>query len=214
MVKQLVSNIHWLSHASFRIEGDGLVIYIDPWKLKDGPKADLILITHDHHDHCSPTDVAQVQQEDTVIVTIAAAAAKLTGQVKVVKPGDELTVKGVPIRAVPAYNVNKFRSPGVPFHPKESSHVGFVLTVEGRRIYHTGDSDFIPEMRSIDVDVALLPVSGTYVMTADEALEAAAAIKPQVAIPMHVGEGIGSLADAEHFKEKAAVAVEVLPLER
>jgi L-ascorbate metabolism protein UlaG (beta-lactamase superfamily) len=214
MTKQLVSNIHWLGHDSFRIEGDGVVIYIDPWKLKGGPKADLILITHDHHDHCSPSDVAQIQKKDSIIVTIAAAATKLTGQIKVVKPGDELTVKGIPIKAVPAYNVSKFRSPGNPFHPKESGHVGFVLTVEGQRIYHTGDSDFIPEMESLDVDIALLPVSGTYVMTADEAIEAASVIKPRVAIPMHVGEGIGSLADADHFKAEAAVAVEVLPLEK
>ena len=214
MAKKMVSNIHWLGHDSFRIEGDGLVIYIDPWKLEAGPKADLILITHDHSDHCSPDDVAKVQKPDSVIVTIAAAAAKLSGQIEVVKPGDELTVKGIPIEAVPAYNVNKFRSPGVPFHPRESAHVGFVLTVEGYRIYHTGDSDLIPEMGSLDTDIALLPVSGTYVMTAAEAVEAAKVINPQLAIPMHVGEGIGSLADAEYFKEKAPVPVQVLPLEK
>ncbi len=214
MVKQMVSNIHWLGHASFRIEGDNLVIYIDPWKLEDGPQADLILITHDHPDHCSPEDVAKVQKKDSVIVTVAAAAAKLSGQIKVIQPGNELTVKGIPISAVPAYNVNKFRSPGVPFHPQESGYVGFVLTVEGQRIYHAGDTDSISEIGSIDADIALLPVSGTYVMTADEALEAVKVIKPQVAIPMHIGRGIGSLADAEHFKEKASVPVEILPLER
>ena len=214
MVKQMVSNIHWLGHASFRIEGDNLVIYIDPWKLEDGPQADLILITHDHPDHCSPEDVAKVQKKDSVIVTVAAAAAKLSGQIKVIQPGNELTVKGIPISAVPAYNVNKFRSPGVPFHPQESGYVGFVLTVEGQRIYHAGDTDSISEIGSIDADIALLPVSGTYVMTADEALEAVKVIKPQLAIPMHIGRGIGSLADAEHFKEKASVPVEILPLER
>lgn len=214
MVKQMVSNIHWLGHASFRIEGDNLVIYIDPWKLEDGPQADLILITHDHPDHCSPEDVAKVQKKDSVIVTVAAAAAKLSGQIKVIQPGNELTVKGIPISAVPAYNVNKFRSPGVPFHPQESGYVGFVLTVEGQRIYHAGDTDSISEIGSIDADIALLPVSGTYVMTADEALEAVKVIKPQVAIPMHIGRGIGSLADAEHFKEKASVPVRILPLER
>lgn len=213
-VKQMVSNIHWLGHSSFRIEGNGLVIYIDPWKLEDGPKADLILITHDHRDHCSPVDVAQVQKEDSVIVTVVAVAAKLSGQIEVVKPGDELTVKGVPISAVPAYNINKFRSPGVPFHPQESGYVGFVFPLEGRRIYHAGDTDFIPEMESLNVDIALLPVSGTYVMTADEAAEAVAAIKPQIAIPMHIGRGIGSLADAEYFKEKASVPVEILPIEK
>jgi len=213
-VKQMVSNIHWLGHDSFRIKGDGLVIYIDPWQIEDGPKADLILITHDHRDHCSPADVAKVQKEDSVIVTVAAAAAKLSGQIQVVKPGDELRVKGIPISAVPAYNVNKFRSPGVPFHPRESGYVGFVVTVEGQRIYHAGDTDCIPEMGSINADIALLPVSGTYVMTADEAVEAAAIIKPQIAIPMHIGRGIGSLADAERFKEKASVPVEILPMKK
>jgi len=210
----MVSNIHWLGHASFRIEGDELVIYIDPWKLGHGPKADLILITHDHPDHLSPEDVAKVQKKDSTIVTVAAAAAKLSGQIEVVRPGDEMTVRGIPIRAVPAYNVNKFRSPGVPFHPQESGYVGFILTVEGQRIYHAGDTDYIPEMGSIDADIALLPVSGTYVMTADEAIEAVKTIKPQVAIPMHIGRGIGSLTDAEHFKERASVPVEILPMEK
>jgi L-ascorbate metabolism protein UlaG (beta-lactamase superfamily) len=213
-VKELVSNIHWLGHDSFRIEGDGLVIYIDPWQLEGGPKADVILITHDHGDHCSPADVDKLKKQDTVIVTIAAAAAKLSGSIKVVKPGDKLTVRGIPISTVPAYNLNKFRSPGVPFHPREANHVGFVITVEGRRIYHAGDTDNIPEMAGIDVDVALLPVSGIYVMTADEAIEAAARIKPEIAIPMHVGRGIGSLSDAESFKEKASVPVEILPMEK
>ena len=213
-LKKITANIHWLGHDSFRIDGEGVVIYLDPYKLKEGPKADLILITHDHQEHASPADVAKVQKPDTVIVTIAKAAEKLTGEIKTVKPGDELTVKGVKIKAVPAYNVNKFRSPGVPFHPKEAGHLGYVLTVKGVRIYHTGDSDFIPEMKGLAPDVALLPVSGIYVMTAEEALEAAAAIQPKVAIPMHVGEGIGSLADAQRFKEKATVPVIILPIEK
>lgn len=213
-IKQLLSNVHWLGYDSFRIESDSLIIYIDPWDLEDGPKADMILITHDHGDHCSPEDVAKIQKGNTIIVTVEAAAAKLSGEIKIVKPGDELTVKGIPISTVPAYNVNKFRSSGVPFHPRESRYVGFILTVEGKRIYHAGDTDCIPEMESIDVDIALLPVSGKYVMTADEAVEAAEKIKPQVAVPMHVGGGIDSLADAEHFKEKSSVPVEILPVEK
>jgi len=213
-LRKLTANIHWLGHDSFRIEGEGLVIYLDPYKLKEGPKADLILISHDHQDHASPADVAKIRKPDTVIVTIAKAAEKLTGEIKTVKPGDEWMVKGVKIKAIPAYNVNKFRSPGMPFHSKEAGHVGYVLTVKGVRIYHTGDSDFISEMKGLAPDVALLPVSGIYVMTAEEAVEAAAAIHPKVAIPMHVGEGIGSLADAQRFKEKATVPVIVLPIEK
>jgi L-ascorbate metabolism protein UlaG (beta-lactamase superfamily) len=213
-MKNLTDNIHWLGHDSFRIEGDGVVIYIDPYRLKEAPKADLILVTHDHSDHASPDDVALVRKPDTVIVTIAAAAGKLPGQIQTVRPGEELTVKGIAIKTLPAYNLTKFRSPGVPFHPREAGHVGYLITVKGVTIYHPGDSDFIPEMRGLKPDVALLPVSGTYVMTADEAAEAAAAIQPKVAIPMHVGEGIGSLADADRFKEKAAVPVIVKPIEK
>jgi len=213
-LRKLITDIHWLGHDSFRIDGDGVVIYIDPYKLKGGPKADLILITHDHSDHASPADVAMLQKPDTAIVTIRAAAAKLSGQIQTVGPGDELTVKGVRIKAVPAYNLNKFSRPGVPFHPREAGHVGYLVTVKGVRIYHAGDSDFIPEMKGLAPDVALLPVSGIYVMTAEEAIEAAAAINPKVAVPMHVGEGIGSLADAERFKTKATVPVFVLPIEK
>jgi len=213
-LKGLTAGIHWLGHDSFRIEGNGVTVYIDPYRLKDGPKADLILITHDHRDHASPDDVARILKPETIIVTIAAAAEKLAGQIKTVKAGEELTVKGIAIRALPAYNLTKFRSPGVPFHPRESGHVGYLITVDGVRIYHPGDSDFVPEMSGLAPDVALLPVSGTYVMTAEEAVEAAAAIRPRVAIPMHVGEGIGSLADAERFREKATVPVIVLPIEK
>jgi len=214
MTNDLISNIHWLGHDCFRIEGDGLVIYIDPWQLKDGVKADIILITHDHYDHCSPEDVFKIQKEDTVIVTIAQAAAKLKGQIKIVKPGDQLTVKGILVETVPAYNVNKFRSLGVLFHPREEGHVGFIIVVGGVRIYHSGDSDLTPEMKSVKTDVALLPVSGIYVMTAEEAIQAANIIKPRVAIPMHVGRGIGALSDAERFKKGVGVdiKVEVLPL--
>lgn len=212
---KLVSNLHWLGHDSFRIDAGGLVIYIDPFMLKtDNPKADLILTTHDHADHTSPQDIAKIRKPETVIVTVAKAAEKLTGDVQIVKPGDDITIKGVGIKAVPAYNVNKFRSPGVPFHPKESGNVGYVVTVNGVRIYHAGDTDFIPEMKGIAVDVALLPVSGTYVMTAEEAVEAAGAIKPKVAVPMHVGGPVGTVKSADDFKTRATVPVIVLPIEK
>ncbi len=213
MTEKLISNIHWLGHSSFRIERDGLVIYVDPWQLKDGPQADLILISHDHQDHCSPDDVAKIRGADTAVVANKSAAAKLTGSIEVVSPGDKVTVKGIPISAVPAYNINKFRSPGQPFHPQAAGHVGFVITVGGRRIYFAGDTDHIPEMKDIKADIALLPVSGTYVMTAVEAAEAAATIQPQVAVPMHIGRSIGSMADAETFKQQAPVPVVVLATE-
>jgi len=203
----MIENIHWLGHDGFRIDGEA-TIYVDPWNLKVGvPKADLILITHDHYDHCSPDDVAKVSKEDTVIVTIAAAARRLQGDVRVVKAGDSLTVSGTSIEVVPAYNVNKH------FHPQSAGHVGFIFTVGDKRIYHAGDTDLIPEMDSIQADIALLPVSGKYVMTADEAVQAAQKVMPQVAIPMHYGAGVaGSIKDAERFRDRLQGKVEVVIL--
>jgi L-ascorbate metabolism protein UlaG (beta-lactamase superfamily) len=210
---RMTSNIHWLGHDSFRIDGDGQVIYIDPYKTAGGAKADLILITHDHADHASPEDVATIRRSDTIIVAPSAAAAKFSDQVQIVKPGDKLDIRGISIEAVPAYNVNKFRSPGVPFHPRDSGHVGYIVTVKGTRIYHAGDTDAIPEMQSVHCDVALLPVSGIYVMTAEEAASAAAMIHTRVVIPMHVGKGIGSLKDAERFKTLSTVPTVILKVE-
>jgi L-ascorbate metabolism protein UlaG (beta-lactamase superfamily) len=209
----MIENIHWLGHDTFRIENDK-TIYTDPYELKGTPpKADLILITHDHFDHFSPNDVAKIAKDDTVIVTIVAVAQKLKGNVRVVKPGDSITVLGIPIEAVPAYNVSKFRSPGVPFHPKATGHVGFIITVGGQRIYHAGDTDVIPEMDDIETDIALLPVGGTYTMTADEAAQAANRIRPKVAIPMHHSAIVGSIKDAERFRDLCEMEVAILSQE-
>jgi L-ascorbate metabolism protein UlaG (beta-lactamase superfamily) len=206
----MVENIHWLGHDSFRIDGKA-TIYVDPWNLSAGaPKADLILITHDHHDHCSPEDVAKISKEGTVIVTIAAAARQLEGDARVVTAGDSLTVGDTSIEVIPAYNVNKH------FHPQSAGHVGFIFTVGDKRIYHAGDTDVIPEMDSIQADIALLPVSGKYVMTAAEAVQAAQKISPQVAIPMHYGAGVaGTIKDAERFRDRlqGKVKVVILPQE-
>jgi L-ascorbate metabolism protein UlaG (beta-lactamase superfamily) len=207
--EELVKRLYWLGHDSFRLEGPP-VIYFDPWKLKgQHPVADLVLVSHEHADHCSPDDVKRVSGPDTVVVCNEGSAEKLPGA-RTMVPGDRLSVAGVEIEAVRAYNVNKFRSPGVPFHPKEADHVGYVVTVEGARIYHTGDTDHIPEMADIDCDVALLPVSGTYVMTVEEAVEAARTIGPEIVVPMHYGSGIGTAGDGERFAELYGGRVVVL----
>jgi L-ascorbate metabolism protein UlaG (beta-lactamase superfamily) len=200
----LLAGITWLGHDSFRIKVPEGVIYIDPWKLRRAEPADLILITHEHHDHFSANDVKKLLKPETTIVTIGVVARQLKGDVRTVKPGDTLTVKGITIEAVPAYN------PAKQFHPKAAGHVGFIITAGGRRIYHAGDTDAIPEMASIHADVALLPVGGKFTMTASEAAQAANLIKPQVAVPMHWGDIIGTRADAEAFKKACKVPVEIL----
>jgi len=198
--QELVNKLHWLGHDSFRLDGPP-VIYFDPWKLRGRPPvADLVLVSHDHYDHCSPDDVKKVSGPKTVVVANASAAAKLRGA-KAVSPGDQLSVAGVEVEAVRAYNVNKFRSPGVPFHSREANHVGYVVTVGGVRLYFAGDTDQIPEMADIACDVALLPVSGTFAMTVEEAVEAARTLRPQFIVPMHYGAGIGTAEDGAHLAE-------------
>lgn len=207
----LLKRLHWLGHASFRLDGPP-TIYFDPWQLKGKPpQAELILISHDHFDHCSPEDVARITNISTVIVASEEAARKLRGDVRPIRPGEQMTIGEVKVEAVPAYNVNKFRSPGVPFHPREAGHVGYVVTVRGERIYFAGDTDHIPEMSNVRCDVALLPIGGTYTMDAEEAARAAADIQPRVVVPMHWGKGVaGSRADVERFRKAYAGEVVVL----
>jgi len=208
----LIDKLHWLGHASFVIR-NGKVIYFDPYKISARDKADLILITHEHFDHCSPDDVQAVVQPSTVIVTVAGSQAKLeplaeqVAEIKFVKPGESLTVSGIPVESVPAYNVDK------DFHPAANAWVGFVVEVDGERLYHPGDTDAIPAMDSVRCDIALLPVSGTYVMTAEEAADAAARIGPKIAVPMHYGDIVGDAGDARRFESLCQCEVRILPAE-
>jgi L-ascorbate metabolism protein UlaG (beta-lactamase superfamily) len=191
-VTKMTDALHWLGHDAFRVDGPP-VVYLDPFQLHDGlPPADLILITHAHYDHLSPKDVARIRTPKTVVVGPKEVAEALTG-VEVIAAGETRSFAGVTVRAVPAYNTNKT------FHARASGKVGYVFTVAGVSYYHAGDTDLIPEMAGLKPDVALLPVSGTYVMTAEEAAQAARAIKPKVAVPMHYGAIVGTAADAARF---------------
>jgi len=196
---KILRNLKRLGHDTFLYDGRP-VIYIDPWKLPSGcPIADLVLVTHDHFDHCSPEDVERISGKETVVIADAGAARKLKGA-KVLQPGESLTVGDVTVSAVSAYNVNKFRSPGEPFHPKGMQGNGYIIKLGEETLYHAGDTDFIPEMAQLDVTVALLPVSGTYVMTAEEAFEAAKTIRADIYVPMHYGDIVGGNEDVESFR--------------
>lgn len=207
MIEKIREKIVWLGHDGFRIDTDK-IIYIDPFQIAEGPKADIILISHEHFDHCSPEDIAKIQKPETVIITEKQSAKKLSGDIRVVTPNETVEIDGVRIETVPSYNTDK------DFHPQSNNWLGFIIEVDGVRIYHTGDADFIPEMKQIKTDIALLPVSGTYVMTAQQAVEAALALKPKLAIPMHYGSIVGSEEDAVSFKNALEGKIEVLILQK
>lgn len=190
-------SIKWLGHASFQIRAEGKTIYIDPYEGEYSEKADLILVTHSHFDHCDTSKIKKIRKADTLIIAPEDCVSKIGGSVKTLKPGEETTVGNIGVKAVEAYNYKRFKSPGKPFHPKGLG-VGYLITAEGKTVYHAGDTDFIPEMRKLGrVDVALLPSGGTYTMDNVEAAEAALAINPEIAMPMHRWD-----TDPEEFKKK------------
>jgi len=192
-----------IAHDTFKIAGSK-VIYTDPYKVTQRDEADIVLISHEHFDHLSMEDLDKVIFPGSTILASPLCKDGLKN-VKVkdlhyMDPGGKHQVGKVEVETVAAYNVNKFREPGQVFHPKGEKRLGFVIKMDGTTIYFAADTDFIPEMKSIKCDIALLPVSGTYVMTAEEAAEAATAINPKIAVPMHYGTIVGSVADAKRFK--------------
>ncbi|MAG27110.1 Zn-dependent hydrolase [Candidatus Pacearchaeota archaeon] len=201
--------LDFLGHSGFLIEDDrGKRIAIDPYNLSSAVgDVDLILITHSHYDHCSIKDIEKIRKEGTVIVVPADAQSKITkcreARMEIIESGEKFSFGQVKIEAVPAYNVDK------EFHPKQEGWLGYVIKIGNVIIYHSGDSDKIPEMKNLTgygkhgtEFVALLPVSGKYVMNVEEAVETASMLNPNLAIPMHYGAGVaGTREDAERFAE-------------
>ena len=211
--------LKWLGHSSFLIK-NSKKIYIDPYNLpENSEKADIILITHGHYDHCSIGDMSKIVQEGTRIVLPADCQSKITRfnvkvKMEIIEPNQDLDLGELKISTLPAYNIDKH------FHPKEDGGLGYVLKMENLVIYHAGDTDVIPEMQKLTgykqegkTFIALLPVGGRFTMTSDEAFESAKIIKPDLIIPMHYGTLIGSEKDAEEFKElceEKGIKVEIL----
>ncbi|MBS3144947.1 MBL fold metallo-hydrolase [Candidatus Woesearchaeota archaeon] len=212
-------NIERLNHDCFKIKAQNKIIYFDPYQIELQEQADLILITHEHADHLSLKDIEKLLKQGTTIVTIPECQSTLSriaekiSSVVLIEPFQKKEVQGITIETIPAYNINKFRAPNMPFHPKQDGRVGFIITVNGKRIYHAGDTDCIPEMQQLkNIDIALLPVSGTYVMTPEEAVQAVKIIKPKIAIPMHYAAVVGNDTDAEKFKILATPFCQILIL--
>ena len=210
--------VAWLGHDGFSIQiSDGRRVVIDPYNISNNVgKADIVLITHDHSDHCSIKDIEKIVGKDSVVIGpahVQSAVMKIEGlQVQPIEVGDEVEFDNgkLKIQAVPAYNIDKFRDKdrGIVYHAKSEGYLGYVIKLGNVVIYHTGDSDFIPEMKNLsgygkhgNKFVLLAPVSGEVVMTADEAVEVADVLHPDIAVPMHYGSVVGSVEDAKRFVE-------------
>jgi len=209
--------LRWLGHSGFLIKNSapkgvpfsgGKTIYIDPYNIKEtSEKADIILLTHSHYDHCSVADIEKVIQKGTKIIAPADCQSKITRfdvpiEMHVVEAGQEVNFGNIKISTLPAYNTDKH------FHPKDEGWVGYLIKISGVVIYHAGDTDIIPEMQKLTGHnksgkefVALLPIGGRFTMSVEEAVEAAKIIKPTLAVPMHYASIIGSKADAKEFVE-------------
>jgi L-ascorbate metabolism protein UlaG (beta-lactamase superfamily) len=191
--------IQWIGHASFRLAAEDVVLYIDPWKLSSArPDASLVFVSHGHFDHWSAEDVAAVSQDETTVVGPADVVESFPGG-RVLRPGERIEIGGACIEGIRAYNVDK------DFHPQSKDWLGALITLGGRRVYYAGDTDHIPEMSELsEVDVALLPVGGTYTMNATQAAEACQAIGAMTAVPYHWGDIVGTEDDARAFVEAMA----------
>ena len=202
--------IRLFTQNSIRIDAGAGIIYIDPVKMREeSHDADYILITHDHYDHYSPEDILKVCKDSTVLVvpeSMESEAGELTDSVDMiytVEPDMKKTVSGLEIETVPAYNNTKS------FHPKNAGWVGYILNVDGMRIYIAGDTDMNNDNKTVKCDVAMIPIGGTYTMDAAQAAQFVNQIKPKTAIPTHYGSFVGSPGDADTFKAQVDQDIDV-----
>ncbi len=198
----MTENIEVFTQSSIRIRNRDKVIYLDPFKMRGEPKdADYILITHDHYDHFSPEDIEKVSNGDSVLIVPEKMADKArevygtVGKIYTVNPGTYNNIDGLEFDTVPAYNTLK------PFHPKSAGWVGYILSIDGKRIYVAGDTDMTNDNKNVKCDIALVPIGGTYTMDAKKAAELINSIRPEVAIPTHYGSIVGSFDDEMVFAE-------------
>ena len=209
---RMTDKIKVFTHSSIRIESRMGNIYLDPFRMEEAPHdAAYILITHNHYDHYSPEDIGKAGKRDTVLIVPDRMEAKArkeagsVGKICTVKPGTYHEFDGLELETVPAYNNLK------PFHPRSAEWVGYILRLDGQRIYIAGDTDVTKENKQVQCDIALVPIGGTYTMNAKKAAELVNSIRPSVAIPTHFGSIVGKKEDADEFREnvKEPVRVEI-----
>ena len=189
--------IKWLGHASWKIKTGGKTIYLDPYEGEYDEAADIILASHSHQDHCHAQKIDMIKSDKTIIIAPEDCANKLNTKVRSLKPGQSASFDDVIIEAVEAYNYKRFRSPGVPFHPRGLG-VGYIIKAEEKSVYHTGDTDYIDEMNDLTgLDLVLIVSGGTYTMDNEDAADAVLAMKPKMAIPQHIWDTNPGM-----FKEK------------
>jgi len=211
-IDKLVKNIHWIEQACFRIDAGKYTVYIDPNSVPDNIKADVILITHPHGDHWSQAELDKIVKPTTIL--IAPAEIVYNGQIGkriILKPGEEYNFSGnIKIKAVPAYNIDKTWA-----HPKENNWVGYLIKINGVTIYHAGDTELIPEMKTFSADIAMLPLGQTYTFNSvDDAAQAAKDVHAKLAIPMHFGLYEGTAEDAVTFKSLLKGSIPVIIKEK
>ncbi len=196
----MTENIKVFTQSSIQIKDEDKMIYIDPFQMKEAPhNADYILITHDHYDHFSPEDIEKTVGKDTILIIPekmkdkAHKVSDIVKQIVTVKPSIYCEVKGLELETVPAYNISK------PFHPKNAEWVGYIININGKRIYISGDTDATKEAKAVKCDIALIPIGGTYTMDAKKAAELINTICPDIAIPTHYGSIVGKPSDGYDF---------------
>ena len=208
----MIDNIELIAQSAIRIKSqDNKVIYFDPFKLSENYNndADLIYITHSHFDHFSPEDILKIKKEETKIIAPEDLREEIEKigfderYVLLVKPNNEYNIEDIEFSTIPAYNINKN------FHKKEFNWVGYIVNIDGERIYVAGDTDNTEEARNVKCDIACIPIGGTYTMTYEESADLINTIRPKVAIPTHYKTIVGTAQDAQEFKEKIAENIEV-----
>ncbi|MCR5468010.1 MAG: MBL fold metallo-hydrolase [Lachnospiraceae bacterium] len=206
----MTSNIRVLTHSSIRVEGQKTVVYIDPFEIDGAPHdADVVFVTHSHYDHFSPEDIEKISKANTILVAPNSMngetkkAGGLVSKIINVTPGEEPEILGVKFQVVRAYNTTS------QFHKKEADFVGYIINVDGSRIYIAGDTEANEDNLKVQCDVALVPIGGTYTMDAKAAADFVNRLNPKVAIPTHYGNIVGDASAAEEFAKKVNPGIKV-----